>query len=97
MSKRNKLMLFAVAAVLASSAQVSADDTFYIIRDGQGPCKVVEGHPPGTVTIIRWTFTDVPELTVCHRVDAPWVSGRSRPAAADEVKRITAAALDLFS
>jgi len=52
MSKRNKLMLFAVAAVLASSAQVFADDTFYIIRDGQGPCQVVEGHPPGTVTII---------------------------------------------
>jgi hypothetical protein len=52
---------------------------------------------PGTVTIVRWTFTDVPELTVCHRGDAPWVSGRSRPAAADEVKRITAAALDLFS
>ena len=52
---------------------------------------------PGTVTIIRWTFTDVPELTVCHRGDAPWVSGRSRPAAADEVKGITATALDLFS
>ncbi len=51
MSKCTKLMLFAVAAVLASSAQVFAD-TFYIIREGQGPCKVVEGHPPGTVTII---------------------------------------------
>jgi hypothetical protein len=51
MSKRNKLKLFAVAAVLASSAQVFAE-TFYIIREGQGPCKVVEGHPPGTVTII---------------------------------------------
>ena len=51
MSKRNKLMLFAVAAVLASSAQVFAD-TFYIIREGQSPCQVVEGHPPGTVTII---------------------------------------------
>lgn len=56
MSKRNKLMLFAVAAVLASSAQVFAD-TFYIIREGQGPCKVVEGHPPGTVTIIGGTKT----------------------------------------
>jgi hypothetical protein len=56
MSKRNKLMLFAVAAVLASSAQAFAD-TFYIIREGQGPCKVVEGHPPGTVTIIGGTKT----------------------------------------
>ena len=52
---------------------------------------------PGTVTIIRWTFRDVPELTVCHRGEAPWVSGRSRPAASDEVKRIAATALDLLA
>jgi len=52
---------------------------------------------PGTVTIIRWTFKDVPELTVCTRGDAAWVSGQSRPAALEEVKRITAMALELFS
>jgi len=51
MCKRSKLILLTMAVVLASSAQVFAD-TFYIIREGQGPCKVVEGHPPGTVTII---------------------------------------------
>ena len=51
---------------------------------------------PGTVTIIRRTFKDVPELTVCTRGDVPWVSGRSRPVAPDELKRITATALDLF-
>ena len=51
MSKRKKLIFLTVAAVLGSSSQVFAD-TFYIIREGNGPCKVVEGHPPGTVTII---------------------------------------------
>ena len=53
---------------------------------------------PGTVTIIRMTFTpDASELTVCHREAAGWVSGRSRPAALGDVKRITATALELFS
>ena len=51
---------------------------------------------PGTVTIIRRTFKDVPELTVCTRGEAAWVSGQSRPAAPDDVKRITATALELF-
>jgi hypothetical protein len=52
---------------------------------------------PGTVTIIRWTFRDVRELTVCRTGDATWVSGRSRPATAGEIKRVTAPALDLLS
>jgi hypothetical protein len=51
---------------------------------------------PGTVTIIRRTFSTVPELTVCRRGEAPWVSGHSRPAAPEEVRRITATALDLL-
>jgi hypothetical protein len=51
---------------------------------------------PGTVTIIRRTFTrEVSELTVCNR-EARWVSGRSRPAELGDVKRITATALELF-
>jgi hypothetical protein len=37
--------------VLASAGPVLAA-TFYIIREGKGPCHVVEGHPPATVTII---------------------------------------------
>jgi hypothetical protein len=51
---------------------------------------------PGTVTIIRCSWLDRPELTVCHRPDAPWVSGQSRPATPHEIKRITAAALDIL-
>ena len=52
---------------------------------------------PGTVTIIRMTFTeDAAELTVCSREDAAWISGQSRPAAPADVKRITATALELF-
>ena len=39
---------------------------------------------------------DRPELTVCRRPGAPWVSGQARPATPDEVTRITTAALDLF-
>jgi hypothetical protein len=50
----------------------------------------------GTVTIIRMTFKDVPELTVCRRNGATWVSGRSRVATHDEVKKITAKALEWF-
>ena len=52
---------------------------------------------PGTVTIIRRTFTEgVSELTVCSREVAGWISGRSCPAALADVKRITATALELF-
>ncbi len=54
---------------------------------------------PGTVTIIRQAFRGAPEhteLTVCTREEAPWVSGQARPATAEEVKRITATALERF-
>jgi hypothetical protein len=52
---------------------------------------------PGTVTIIRRTFTgDASELTVCNREATAWVSGQSRPAPRADVKRITATALELF-
>jgi hypothetical protein len=51
---------------------------------------------PGTVTLIRRTFRNAPELTVCLRDDAAWVSGRSRPAAPEEVRRIAATALELL-
>ena len=51
---------------------------------------------PGTATIIRMAFKDVSELTVCRREDATWVSGRSRPATAEEVKRFTTKALAWF-
>ena len=50
---------------------------------------------PGTVTILRMAFVDVPVLTVCTR-DARWVSAQARPATPAEVKAITGAALDLF-
>jgi hypothetical protein len=52
---------------------------------------------PGTVTIIRRAFDEVPEVTVCSRAETEWISGRSRPATRDEVKQITAKALELFS
>ena len=48
---------------------------------------------PGTVTVIECDWLERPELTVCLRPDAPWVSGRARPATRDEVSRITATAL----
>ena len=43
-------------------------------------------------------FTDGPEreLSVCTRGEVPWVSGQSRLATPDEVKRITTTALDRF-
>jgi hypothetical protein len=51
---------------------------------------------PGTVTVIRQTPTDVRRLTVCQAHDAPWVSGQARPATSDEVKHITATALECW-
>jgi hypothetical protein len=51
---------------------------------------------PGTVTIIRMAFEEVSHVTVCYRDETTWISGRSRPATADEVKTITAKALELF-
>jgi len=51
---------------------------------------------PGTVTIIRCSFKDVAELTVCLRVEDTFVSGQARPATRDEVKRITTRALTWF-
>jgi hypothetical protein len=50
----------------------------------------------GTVTVIRMTFKGVPEVTVCRRDEATWVSGRSRTATSDEVKEISAKALEWF-
>ena len=52
---------------------------------------------PGTVTVIRCTWRDPLELTVCLRPGEPWVSGQARPATPDEIRRITGPALDLFA
>ena len=51
---------------------------------------------PGTVTIIRMTFRDVNELTVCRAEGAPWTSGVSRPATSEEVEEMTSQALTWF-
>jgi hypothetical protein len=51
----------------------------------------------GTVTLMRFGPVQERELTVCLEPGASWVSGRSRPATASEVKRITGAAMDRFS
>jgi hypothetical protein len=42
-------------------------------------------------------FDELPELTTCRRPESPWVSGRARTAAHEEVQRITAMALALFA
>ena len=52
---------------------------------------------PGTVTLIRFTFTGATELTTCRRPGAPSVSGQARPATSDEVKRFTSTALERFT
>jgi hypothetical protein len=51
---------------------------------------------PGTVTVIRCTWRERPELTVCLPPGAPWVSAVARPATTDEVERITGLALQRF-
>jgi hypothetical protein len=51
---------------------------------------------PGTVSLLRCSFREVGELTVCRPEDAPWVSGRSRPPTPAEVAEISALALAWF-
>jgi hypothetical protein len=49
------LMLTAIVSMALSSAAFAS--TFYIVREKNGPCKVVEGHPPPTVMIIGGSKT----------------------------------------
>ena len=58
MKRHNRAFVAAVLAVLTISGPAAAD-TFYIIRDGNGPCQVVEGHPPPTKIIIGGNKTYV--------------------------------------
>jgi hypothetical protein len=51
---------------------------------------------PGAVTVLRFTYVDVPLLTTCRREGSPWISGTSRPAEPDEIRRVTALALALL-
>lgn len=51
---------------------------------------------PGTVTAIRCTWVDAPELTVCLRDEASWQSGQARDATREEVKMVAAKALEWF-
>lgn len=51
---------------------------------------------PGTVTLIRCTWREPTELSVCFGPGDPWVSAGSRPATPDEIERITAPARALL-
>lgn len=51
---------------------------------------------PGTVTVIRCSWVEPCDLTVCHRDERSWRSGRARDATRDEVKIVAARALDWF-
>ena len=51
---------------------------------------------PGTVTAIRCSWIETPELTVCVRDEDSWRSGQGRSATRDEIKCFTAKALERF-
>jgi hypothetical protein len=51
---------------------------------------------PGTVTLIRCSWGVPRELTVCLRDEASWPSGQARVATREEIKSITAKALEWF-
>lgn len=51
---------------------------------------------PGTVTLIRCSWVDHGELTVCLRDEAAWRSGQARAATADEIKTFAGKALEWF-
>jgi hypothetical protein len=54
------------------------------------------GQQPGTVTVIRCSWGEPRELTVCLRDEGSWHSGRARDATRQEVKAFTAKALEWF-
>jgi hypothetical protein len=54
------------------------------------------GQQPGTVTVIRCSWVEAPELTVCLRDERSWRSGQARDATREEIKRVAANALDWF-
>ena len=49
---------------------------------------------PGTVTVIRCSWVEAPELTVCLRDEGSWRSGQARDATRDEIKVVAAKALE---
>ncbi len=49
---------------------------------------------PGTVTVIRCSWVEAPELTVCLRDEDPWRSGQGRDATRAEIKALAAKALE---
>jgi hypothetical protein len=51
---------------------------------------------PGTVTVIRCSWVGEGDLTVCHRDEGSWRSGRARAATRDEIKMVAARALEWF-
>ena len=51
---------------------------------------------PGTVTVIRCSWERTCDLTVCHRDQGSWQSGRARDATRDEIKTVAARALEWF-
>jgi hypothetical protein len=51
---------------------------------------------PGTVTAIRCSWVEAPELTVCVRDEGSWRSERGRDATREEIKSFTAKALEWF-
>ena len=54
------------------------------------------GQRPGTVTLIRCSWVEPCDLTVCHRDERSWRSGRARDATRDEIKKVAARALEWF-
>jgi len=51
---------------------------------------------PGTVTMIRCSWVEISDLTVCLRDESSWRSGQARDATRDEIKTVAAKALEWF-
>ena len=51
---------------------------------------------PGTVTVIRCSWGEPRELTVCLRGEDAWRSGQARDATREEIKALSAKALEWF-
>jgi hypothetical protein len=54
------------------------------------------GQQPGTVTVIRCSWVEAPELTVCLRDEGSWRSGQALDATREAIKRVATKALEWF-
>jgi len=83
------------------SDSVRLSSTATVFTEGNQYCQLAQElhaswQQPGTVTAIRCSWVEAPELTICVRDEGSWPSAQGRDATGEEIKSFTAKALEWF-